>query len=100
MVAVPCAEVLPLVAPLVDQDALNACVDEILETSPELFRVREAASNIFSLSQTLLDEASHLANSFENLANGRTLDTVGGYVLGLLALAAVIRGKGASGGED
>ena len=65
-------------------------VDEILETSPELFRVREAAGNIFSLSQTLLDEASHLANGFENLANGRTLDTVGGYVLGLLALAAII----------
>jgi twitching motility protein PilJ len=65
-------------------------VDEILETSPELFRVREAASNIFSLSQTLLDEASHLANGFENLANGRTLDTVGGYVLGLIALASII----------
>jgi twitching motility protein PilJ len=65
-------------------------VDEILETSPELFRVREAAGNIFSLSQTLLDEASHLANGFENLAGGRTLDTVGGYVLGLLALASII----------
>ncbi len=65
-------------------------VDEILETSPELFRVREAAGNIFSLSQTLLDEASRLANGFENLASGRTLDTVGGYVLGLLALASII----------
>lgn len=65
-------------------------VDEILETSPELFRVREAAGSIFSLSQTLLDEASRLANGFENLASGRTLDTVGGYVLGLLALASII----------
>jgi len=65
-------------------------VDEILETSPELFRVREAAGSIFSLSQTLLDEASHLANGLENLAAGRTLDTVGGYVLGLLALASII----------
>ncbi|AIR88390.1 chemotaxis protein [Pseudomonas cremoricolorata] len=65
-------------------------VDEILETSPELLRVREAAGNIFSLSQTLLDEASHLANSFENLAGSRTLDTVGGYALGLLALASII----------
>ncbi|WP_175653877.1 methyl-accepting chemotaxis protein [Pseudomonas sp. Marseille-P9899] len=65
-------------------------VDEILETSPELFRVREAAGNIFSLSQTLLDEASRLASGFENLAGGRTLDTVGGYVLGLLALASII----------
>jgi len=65
-------------------------VDEILETSPELFRVREAAGSIFSLSQTLLEEASHLANGFENLASGRTLDTVGGYALGLLALASII----------
>ncbi|CAK9891671.1 MULTISPECIES: methyl-accepting chemotaxis protein [Pseudomonas] len=65
-------------------------VDEILETSPELFRVREAAGSIFGLSQTLLDEASRLATGFENLANGRTLDTVGGYVLGLLALASII----------
>jgi twitching motility protein PilJ len=65
-------------------------VDEILETSPELFRVREAAGNIFSLSQTLLEEASHLANGFENLASGRTLDTVGGYALGLIALASII----------
>ncbi|QBF24809.1 chemotaxis protein [Pseudomonas tructae] len=65
-------------------------VDEILETSPELFRVREAAGSIFGLSQTLLDEASRLATGFENLAGGRTLDTVGGYVLGLLALASVI----------
>jgi len=65
-------------------------VDEILETSPELFRVREAAGTLFSLSQTLLDEASRLANGFENLASGRTLDTVGGYVLGLLALASII----------
>ena len=52
--------------------------------------MREAAGSIFSLSQTLLDEASHLANGFENLASGRTLDTVGGYVLGLLALASII----------
>ena len=32
MVAVPCAEVLPEAPAPVDQDALNACVDEILET--------------------------------------------------------------------
>jgi len=65
-------------------------VDEMLDNSPELFRVREAAGSIFSLSQTLLEEASHLANGFENLASGRTLDTVGGYALGLLALASII----------
>ncbi len=69
---------------------VSGSVDEILETSPELFKVRESASNIFSLSQTLLDEASHLATRFENLAGGRNTDTIGGYVLGLLALASII----------
>ena len=69
---------------------VSGSVDEILETSPQLFQVREAASNIFSLSQTLLDEASMLANGFENLASGRSLDIIGGYVLGLLALASII----------
>ncbi|VVN35585.1 hypothetical protein PS645_05077 [Pseudomonas fluorescens] len=69
---------------------VSGSVDEILETSPELFKVRESATNIFSLSQTLLDEASHLATGFENLADGRDLDTIGGYVLGLLALTSII----------
>ncbi|WP_433768537.1 methyl-accepting chemotaxis protein [Pseudomonas putida] len=69
---------------------VSGSVDEILETSPELFKVRESATNIFSLSQTLLDEASHLASGFENLAGGRDTDTIGGYVLGLAALASII----------
>ncbi|EJM20038.1 methyl-accepting chemotaxis protein [Pseudomonas sp. GM21] len=69
---------------------VSGSVDEILETSPELFKVRESATNIFTLSQTLLDEASHLAIGFENLADGRNVDTIGGYVLGLLALMSII----------
>ncbi|WP_160104866.1 methyl-accepting chemotaxis protein [Pseudomonas izuensis] len=69
---------------------VSGSVDEILETSPELFKVRESATNIFSLSQTLLDEASHLASGFENLAGGRGTDTIGGYVLGLAALMSII----------
>jgi len=69
---------------------VSGSVDEILETSPQLFQVRASASNIFNLSQTLLDEASHLATGFESLASGRSFDTIGGYVLGLLALASII----------
>ncbi len=69
---------------------VSGSVDEILETSPELFKVRESAGNIFNLSQTLLDEASHLATAFENLAGGRSVNTIGGYVLGLLALMSII----------
>ena len=69
---------------------VSGSVDEILETSPQLFQVRASASNIFNLSQTLLEEASHLATGFENLASGRSFDTIGGYVLGLLALTSII----------
>ncbi|TWR88572.1 chemotaxis protein [Pseudomonas saxonica] len=69
---------------------VSGSVDEILETSPQLSHVRAAADQIFNLSQTLLDEASVLANGFENLANSRYLDIIGGYVLGLLALASII----------
>jgi twitching motility protein PilJ len=69
---------------------VSGSVDEILETSPELLEVREAAGSIFSLSQTLLDEASVLANSFEHLAGGRAAYSYGGYILGLLALASII----------
>lgn len=65
-------------------------VDEILETSPELFQVRAAAGGIFNQSQTLLEQASQLASGFENLARGRSLDTIGGYILGLAALASII----------
>ncbi|KFE49467.1 MULTISPECIES: methyl-accepting chemotaxis protein [Pseudomonas] len=69
---------------------VSGSVDEILETSPELFQVRESSGKIFSTSQTLLDETSVLANSLEHLANMRSANTIGGYVLGLLALTSII----------
>ncbi|KRW61567.1 methyl-accepting chemotaxis protein [Pseudomonas sp. TTU2014-080ASC] len=69
---------------------VSGSVDEILETSPELFQVRESANIIFTVSQTLLDKASVLAKGFEDLASGRAFNTIAGYVLGLLALASII----------
>jgi twitching motility protein PilJ len=69
---------------------VSGSVDEILETSPELFQVRESAGNIFNSSQTLLDETSVLANRLEHLASARSSHTIGGYVLGLLALMSII----------
>lgn len=69
---------------------VSGSVDEILETSPELFQVRASAGNIFNSSQTLLDETSVLANRLEHLANARSSNTIGGYVLGLLALMSII----------
>lgn len=69
---------------------VSGSVDEILETSPELFQVRESANTIFTVSQTLLDKASELAEGLEELAGGRYFNTIAGYVLGLLALASII----------
>jgi twitching motility protein PilJ len=69
---------------------VSGSVDEILETSPELFQVRESANTIFTGSQTLLDKASALTTGFENLAGGRGMNTFAGYVLGVLALGSII----------
>src|SRR5690606_34564746 len=44
---------------------VNDSVDEILESSPELFQVRAAANSIFTDSQTLLTETGALVKSFE-----------------------------------
>ncbi|MVW74427.1 methyl-accepting chemotaxis protein [Pseudomonas xionganensis] len=69
---------------------VSGSVDEILETSPELFQVRESANVIFTVSQTLLDQASDLAKGFDDQAAGRALNTLIGYVLGALALGSII----------
>ncbi|MDH4556374.1 chemotaxis protein [Pseudomonas sp. BN417] len=69
---------------------VSGSVDEILETSPELFQVRESANTIFTGSQTLLDKASALTNGFENLASSRDMNSFAGYVLGVLALGSII----------
>lgn len=69
---------------------VSGSVDEILETSPELFQVRESANSIFSVSQTLLGKASDLAAGFEGQAEGRTINTLFGYALGVLALGSII----------
>ncbi|MCU1718658.1 methyl-accepting chemotaxis protein [Pseudomonas sp. 5P_3.1_Bac2] len=69
---------------------VSGSVDEILETSPELFQVRESANSIFSVSQTLLDKASALASGFESQAAARAINTLLGYVLGVLALASIL----------
>jgi len=69
---------------------VSGSVDEILETSPELFQVRESANSIFEVSQTLLDKTSALSQGLQNRADARYLNTIIGYVLGALALAAII----------
>ena len=62
-------------------------VDEILETSPELFQVRESANNIFNLSQALLGKSSELTELHADRASSWGMLQTIGYVLAILALA-------------
>ena len=65
-------------------------VDDILETSPELFRVREASNAIFNLSHTALEETTALVQAFERRADGRLFNVLLGYVMGAVVLACII----------
>ncbi|EKF72942.1 methyl-accepting chemotaxis protein [Alcanivorax hongdengensis A-11-3] len=49
---------------------VNQSVDEILETAPELFQVRNAADTIFRRSQDLLQESTNLNQQFEGTTSG------------------------------
>ncbi|MDE1463317.1 methyl-accepting chemotaxis protein [Spartinivicinus poritis] len=69
---------------------VSGSVDEILETSPELFQVREASDQIFTDTQQLLKDTTGLADSIENLAQERPLKTYFGLIFGLVGLIAVI----------
>ncbi|RLU01940.1 MAG: chemotaxis protein, partial [Ketobacter sp.] len=61
-------------------------VDEILESSPELFQVRAAANGIFTDSQTLLTETGALARSFEGTPVAGFWSTLFGIIFAGLAL--------------
>ncbi|HCG80099.1 MAG TPA: chemotaxis protein [Oceanospirillales bacterium] len=65
---------------------VSGSVDEILETSPELFQVREASDNIFQNSRVLLEQTSVLTNEIQNNAEERNMIQLGGYVLAFIAL--------------
>lgn len=61
-------------------------VDAILEASPDLFKVRTAASDIFQNSQILLDDISVLANQFTGQAGSRLI----GPTLAFIILAGMV----------
>lgn len=65
-------------------------VDDFLETSPELFKVREASNGVFTVSQTVLDNTSALVDGFEARAGSRMINTLLGYFLGAVIIACII----------
>lgn len=71
-------------------------VTQIMQTSPELFQVREAASNIFTESQALLEAASTLNGQIIQAAEARPLGktwvllVLGAAAFGLIATAVFV----------
>lgn len=71
-------------------------VTQIMQTSPELFQVREAASNIFTESQALLEAASTLNGQIIQAADARPLGktwvllVLGAVAFGLIATAVFV----------
>ncbi len=70
-------------------DFVDSNVRAILETSPELFKVRNAANSIFENSINLLNETTSLANSFQNQADSRFVSPTLAYFI-LAAIIALI----------
>ena len=64
-------------------------VDAILEASPDLFKVRTAASEIFQNSEILLSELSDLAESFRNQSSSRLVSPTLAFVI-LAAMVAIV----------
>lgn len=69
---------------------VNENVDTILETSPELFRVREAANNIFENSQSLLNVTSELNQDLQLEAETRFVSDELGYILLVIIIGAIV----------
>ncbi|MEE3320718.1 MAG: methyl-accepting chemotaxis protein [Pseudomonadota bacterium] len=65
---------------------VNQSVDEILETAPELFQVRNAADTIFRRSQDLLQESTNLNNQFEGSTGGLFPSVWLGAICGAIAV--------------
>ena len=70
-------------------DVVSGSVKQIMATSPELFRVREASGNIFSDSQVLLELSSALADEIQDASDTRFVSQSWVEVLGLLALVLI-----------
>ena len=68
---------------------VDGSVDEILETSPELFQVRAASDQIFTDSQQLLQQTSILVNTFENAAKARYINENLAIAFGALAMLSL-----------
>lgn len=63
--------------------------EKLVEASPELFQMRDAANTISEVSAGLLEATSALAEHFQNLPKERFIQAWMGYICGILALAII-----------
>ncbi|WP_097459309.1 methyl-accepting chemotaxis protein [Mangrovitalea sediminis] len=70
-------------------DFVQKNVNAILQASPDLFKVRNAANNIFVNSQNLLNQTSNLSDLFRDQAESRLIGPTLAYIV-LAALVVVI----------
>lgn len=71
-------------------EVVSGSVDEILETSPELFQVREASDAIFNDSRSLLEQTTVLTTEVQINAAQRVFFLYAGYVSAILAVITII----------
>ena len=69
---------------------VNDSVDEILETSPELFQVRASSDRIFTDSQQLLQQTSILASTLESSAEQRLIVDLITIAMGIIAILSLL----------
>ncbi len=69
---------------------VGASVDQILESSPELFQVREAATIIFEDSLKLLGESTNLAEAIRGVGSGVVSNGLAVALSGLAVLVLVL----------
>ncbi|WP_240466365.1 type IV pili methyl-accepting chemotaxis transducer N-terminal domain-containing protein, partial [Arhodomonas sp. KWT] len=73
-----------------DFEEVRSSVDELLSQSPELFRVRDAADGIYTLSEQVLATGQQLTGAYRDLSGSRWVQPWMPYALGALALIVLI----------
>ncbi|WP_026321159.1 methyl-accepting chemotaxis protein [Arhodomonas aquaeolei] len=73
-----------------DFEQVRSSIDQLVSQSPELFRVRDAAEKIYTLSERLLATGQQLTVAYRGLSGSRWVQPWMAYALAALALVVLI----------
>ncbi len=62
----------------------------ILEKFPDLFKVQDAAKDVFESSDTLFKDTTDLVSAYAGLERNRAISATSGYILGAIALLLLV----------